>query len=235
MTLYARSDVAAVIVPAESGGCGLRGGHARPVINGAPQHPWGLACAPCEDYLRVHMPDHWSSTTAEIPETHDEKLSRENFEKRGAKDKDAILTLALARLAGIDSRELPESLTRMISGVPAHLPAASALLECPSGHLQQPGQRFCGECGQPMSRPVPAAAVAAPEPPPAPSAAPVADARVPRMRDGRIDALRAFAEASGLDGAGTRADLISRLSNAGLTGKWAAFAAPYYAAGPVAA
>ena len=105
------------------------------MINGVPQHPWGLDCPPCEDFLRTRNPDQWSVTVSEIPETHDETKAREDFEKRGAKDKDAIMTLALARLAGIDASELPDSLTRMVSGARAHVPAE---MECPKGHGQPP-------------------------------------------------------------------------------------------------
>jgi hypothetical protein len=210
MTLYAASNLGAVIVPAESGGCGIEGGHSRPVINGAPQHPWALACPPCEDFLRTHNADQWSSTTVEIPETYDETKARENFEKRGAKDKDAILTLALARLAGIGSDELPESLTRMISGVPAHVPAE---LECPQGHGQPAGRKFCAECGSPMRG---TAAAAALESPQKPEQAP-AGGKPRRLRDARLDELQALARARTLDAGGNRADLIARLSEAGVT------------------
>src|SRR5580658_4457070 len=69
MTLYATSNVVATTVPAENGGCGTE--HRRPVISGAPQHPWGLVCPPCEDFLRKNNSDQWSITTSEIPETYD--------------------------------------------------------------------------------------------------------------------------------------------------------------------
>ena len=133
MVLYAANDRMAVSVsPGAHGGCGAS--HSRPVRDGAPVFPWVLDCPGCEDFLRHDSG--WAVTAAEIPETYDETKQREDFDKRGAKDKDAILTLALARLAGIGSDELPESLTRMISGVPAHVPAE---LECPNGHGQPGG------------------------------------------------------------------------------------------------
>jgi hypothetical protein len=146
MTLYARSDLAYVIVPVSSGGCGSP--HRRPVENGAPAKLWGLECpGRCEEFLRkTDASGHqWSATMSELPETYDEKHAREDFEKRGAKDRDQVLALALARLAGV---ELPESLVRPLTGNMPHIPAAPML--CPDGHANPAGQKFCGHCGAPM-------------------------------------------------------------------------------------
>ena len=211
MTLYARSDVARVVVPAEGfRGCGEP--HSRPVVNGAPVQPWALTCVLCEDFLR--QTGQWATTTAEIPETYDEIKAREDFEKRGAKDKDAVLTLALARLAGIGTAELPESLTRMISGVPAHVPGQ---MECPKGHAQPAGQPFCGQCGSPMSRAASAGALESAQKAAEP---PAADADMPssgRLKDANKKSLQALCRAHGLDEGGTNAELVVRVSNAGLT------------------
>jgi hypothetical protein len=216
MTLFARSDVASVHVPAEDfGGCAQT--HRRPVVNGAPAQVWALDCPSCENHLR-HS-DQWGVTASEIPETHDEGKAREDFDKRGAKDKDAILTLALARLAGIDSAELPESLTRMISGAPLHVPVQGQM-ECPDGHGQPAGSRFCNQCGSPMSQPATKAALSAPQraAEPAPAAAPPPSAlRAQRLRDARLETLQALARSRDLDADGTRPDLISRLAAAGVT------------------
>jgi len=213
MSLWARSDLASVTVSAAHGGCGTV--HIRPAPGGNPVQPWRLDCAGgCEDHLRHD--DHWKSTSAEIPETYDEKLAREDFDKRGAKDKDAILALALARIAGIDASELPESLTRMISGKPLHIPVAGQM-ECPSGHVNQPGHKFCAECGQPMSGLVAKASLPAAEPAVEPPADAGGDRRPRRLRDARLDELQALAQARGIDGSGTRPDLIKRLSAAGVT------------------
>jgi len=217
MTLYATSNLVAATVPVENGGCGTE--HRRPVINGAPQHPWDLACPPCEDFLRKNNADQWSATISEIPETYDEAKIREDFEKRGARDKDAVLTLAIARIAGIDSSELPPSLTRMISGAPLHVPVQGQL-ECPNGHGQPAGARFCNQCGSSMSQPVTKAALSAPQPPaqPPPSQRPAAPGPKPqRLRDARLDTLQALARDRGLDESGNRPDLISRLAAAGVT------------------
>ena len=45
----------------------------------------------------------------------------------------------------------------MISGVPVHSPGQ---MECPSGHGNPAGMKFCGQCGAPMHGQVPAAAIA---------------------------------------------------------------------------
>ena len=217
MTLYATSNLVAATVPAENGGCGVE--HRRPVISGAPQNPWSLSCPPCEDFLRKHNSDQWSVTMSEIPETYDEKLAREDFDKRGAKDKDAILTLALARLAGIDSSELPESLTRMISGAPLHVPVAGKMV-CPQGHDSPAGMKFCGQCGSPMSSPVTKAALDAPqrpaEPPVAASVTLHRQGPV-RIQDLRHDELKAACRARGLPDEGVRKVLMKRLRDARVT------------------
>ena len=50
MSLYARSDLMSVSVPATSGGCG--NSHSRPVSQGKPAKEWRLDCPPCEGYLK---------------------------------------------------------------------------------------------------------------------------------------------------------------------------------------
>src|SRR6185437_16681414 len=50
MTLYARSDLASISIPATSGGCNST--HSRPVVKGAPAKVWKLECPPCESVLR---------------------------------------------------------------------------------------------------------------------------------------------------------------------------------------
>ena len=215
--LYGRSDIASVHVPAEDfGGCGTT--HRRPGVNGAPAQIWGLDCPPCEDHLR-HS-DQWGTTSSEIPETHDEVKAREDFDRRGAKDKDAILTLALARLAGIESSELPESLTRMISGVPAHVPVQGKIVCGECGSDSAAGMKFCGQCGSPMSSPVTKAALDAPqrpaEPPVAASVTLHRQGPV-RIQDLRHDELKAACRARGLPDEGVRKVLMKRLRDARVT------------------
>jgi hypothetical protein len=204
MTVWARNDLASVNISEAHGGCGHT--HTRPAPGGVPAAVWQFdECPPCEDYLRHDA--HWSATPSEIPETYDETKVREDFEKRGAKDKDAILTLAIARLAGFDSSELPETLTRMISGVRQHVPAE---MECPKGHGQPAGRKFCAECGSPMHGTAAKAAIA-------PVQLPVDMPSSGRLKDANKKSLQALCRAHGLDDSGTNADLVTRVSNAGLT------------------
>jgi hypothetical protein len=152
-----------------------------------------------------------------LPETFDETKSREDFERRGAKDKDAIMTLAIARLAGVDPGELPDSLTRMISGAKAHLPQT---VDCPDGHPNVPDQKFCGECGKPVRGtpplPPPAPADALPPDTLTPSVVPQSAPTAPlpsntRMRGMKREDLAALATDAGIDAGGTRTDLLDRL------------------------
>jgi hypothetical protein len=216
MTLWSRSDLAAVTVSVDAhGGCGRT--HSRPVNGDKPVTVWQLDCPQCEDHLR-HDP-HWAVTPSEVPETWDESKSREDFERRGAKDKDAVLTLALARLAGIDSSELPESLTRMISGAPLHVPVAGKMV-CPAGHDSPAGMKFCGQCGAPMSGTVAKAALDAPQwaaEPPAAEPTLHQGGRPFRLQDLRHDELQAACRARGLDSEGVRKVLMKRLRTAGVT------------------
>ena len=80
MTVYARNDLASTTISEAHGGCGNV--HTRPAPGGNPVAVWSLTCAQCEDHLR-HSADQWSTTAAEIPETHDETKGRENFRGSG--------------------------------------------------------------------------------------------------------------------------------------------------------
>jgi hypothetical protein len=123
---------------------------------GYPVQPWSLSCADCEPFLLKS--DHWAPTIEEIPATFDEQRAAERFKVRGAAEQQALLTAAVAQLAGFTRAEMPESLRKMMSALPAHVPAQ---IVCPQGHAQSPGNRFCGMCGSAMSQPVPIAAVTA--------------------------------------------------------------------------
>ena len=214
MTIYGQNNLASVIVPAEGfGGCNTQ--HSRPVVDGAPVKVWELSCEACENFLR-HS-DQWSVTLTELPETYDDRLARERSEKAGKMDRERQLAVALEQLAPLG--QLPEALTKFfgqLSGNPAPVPLAGQM-ECPSGHPNQPGHKFCSQCGQAMSKPSPAAAISAPQEPAAPPADPPAPARPRRLRDARLDELQALAQAHSIDPAGTRADLIVKLSAAGVT------------------
>jgi hypothetical protein len=214
MTIYGQNNLASVIVPVEGfGGCGEP--HSRPVVNGAPAKLWELSCDACENHLR-HS-EQWSVTVVELPETYDETKSREQSEKAGKMDRERQLAVALEQLAPLG--QLPAALGQLLGQITGQtVPGALAgLMECPSGHPNAAGLKFCGECGQPMSAPVPAAAIsAAPEATAPPAPAP-AGQKQRRIRDARLEELQALAVAHKLDPVGNRSDLIVKLSNAGVT------------------
>jgi Double zinc ribbon len=224
MSLFARSDLASVSVSAAHDGCGEV--HVRPAPGGKPDLVWKLECSACENYLRSDPL--WSVTLSEVPESPDETKTREDFEKRGTFDRDAVMAMAMAKLAGVD---LPETLRRPLTGLPVHVPVVSGQVECGDGHPNEPGMKFCGECGTALRVPVKRACPdghevaagmrfcgecgqsvadsraleAAPEP------APVT---VKRLKDMRAADLQAMARGKGLDDSGTRAEVLARLQAA---------------------
>lgn len=236
MPVYARADLASVTVSAAHGGCGQV--HTRPAPGGNPVAVWKLDCAACENHLRTDAL--WSATVSEIPETPDEALTREDWEKRGVRDRDNVLALALGKLAGVD---LPDTLRMPIAGQRPHLAAIAGTLVCARGHDCEPGSKFCPECGSAVRRPVPLAAcpqghrvdaaskfcpecgsaivtspVAAIEAPAPAGPVPLADLQPPApkakrvpLKDMRLTDLQARARDKGLDDSGTRADLLARL------------------------
>jgi hypothetical protein len=155
VTVYAPSDHTFINIPAEGGrGCGQQ--HVRPAgADGLPVQPWGIDCPECSAWLLAND-NRWSPTVEDIVQTFDEKKAADRFQLRGAAERDALAALALARMAGLSQAEIPAGITRMLSGLPAHVPGVTV---CASGHGNTPGSRFCRECGTPMSHPVPAAAI----------------------------------------------------------------------------
>ena len=138
MTMYAPSDLQQISVGPGHGGCGethLRDGD-----------PWGVDCPQCEDYLRAD--GRWSPTVRGIPETYDQKLDREHYEKAGIQARDSLLAIAMARMSGIGNDQIPPVLQKMLTGTPAHVPGVTV---CPSGHDNTPGNRYCGQCGTAMT------------------------------------------------------------------------------------
>jgi SAP domain len=211
MTVYGRNDVAAVTISEAHGGCGRA--HSRPVEHGVPAKLFVLTCdGGCENHLR-HDPQ-WSSTISELPECHDEELRRTDFEKRGALDERKLMAMALAKLTGI---EIPDTIAGMITGAAPHI---AGMMECPSGHGQPAGSKFCNECGAPMSSPATKAALPGPQHPAEP---PVAEpglhqgGRPVRIQDLRHDELQAACRARGLPAEGVRKELMKRLRSAGVT------------------
>lgn len=222
--LFARSDLASVTVSAAHGGCGTV--HVRPAPGGKPDKVWKLDCVPCETHLRDDPL--WSATLSEIPETIDEQLAREDFDKRGAFDRDAVMAMAMAKLAGV---ELPETLRRPLTGLAPHVPVVTGLMECAAGHPNEPGSRFCSDCGVPLNAPAQrrcpdghevgararfcsdcGKAVESAPPAPALEAVPTPPVRSAKpLKDRRLDELQAMARERHLDATGTRRELLERL------------------------
>jgi hypothetical protein len=152
MPAYAPSDMTQVCVSPGHGGCGEL--HRRETgPDGYPVQPWRLDCDPCATAL-LALDDRWSATVEDITETFDEKKARARFESRGVHERDAIMALAMARLAGISAAEIPPSVAKMITGAQARVPGVTV---CGRGHDNTPGSRFCRECGSPMTKPAAAA------------------------------------------------------------------------------
>ena len=191
MTVYARNDLAYENISPAHGGCGQP--HSRPVEKGAPAKIWALTCPSCENHLRGS--DLWSTTVAEIPETHDELSEREDYEKRGANDIQTMMALALTRMTG---GEVPDTVARMIDGSKLHLPAQAKVLCPPHGHANPPGVKFCGECAAPMRDAAPAGSL----PPGKPA---------PDLADLHPQKLRKMCREQGLDDSGTRPEMLARL------------------------
>lgn len=101
MRLYARSDVAAVIVPAESGGCGSL--HARPVIDGAPASMFILECPACTSWLKDDP--QWATDKLKIPLTPDEESVAAEMEKKG----DQVMHQVSAALAQSSIKAMRDS------------------------------------------------------------------------------------------------------------------------------
>lgn len=164
MTVYARSDVAAVSISIEHGGCGES--HSRPVIEGAPAKVWALTChGGCEDHLRNDPL--WAGTIHTIPETPDETAIRLDVEKRGQAELAISNTESLAAIAGL-AHQLPTALSaaliQALGAVGAAPPALAHL--CRNGHSNAASVKFCGECGADMqdaANKKPVAALDAPE------------------------------------------------------------------------
>ncbi|MHB1430621.1 MAG: hypothetical protein ACYCVZ_00675 [Streptosporangiaceae bacterium] len=146
MTMYARSDIVSITIPAESGGCGSP--HIRGIgPDGTSDAVFAVTCGPCESKLETDPM--WASSTADVPLTFDEEKAAEQFERIGAQQQAALLTAAVARLAGMAGPEISPVIKGMISGQRA-LPGP--VMVCPAGHAGNvPGARFCAMCGTPMS------------------------------------------------------------------------------------
>jgi hypothetical protein len=166
MTVYARSDIAAVSISTDHGGCGTV--HSRPAPGGIPVKIWGLTChGGCEDTLRADS--HWAGTPHTVPETPDETAIRLDVEKRGQVEQQTSMATALNDLAKLGA--LPSVLAQLMSHLGPNTGAVEAeqpLQVCRNGHMNRHTLKFCGECGADMSDAInkqPVAALSAPEVP----------------------------------------------------------------------
>ncbi len=146
MTMFARSDIQSIIVGEAHGGCGMP--HVREIgPDGYPSAVWSVDCPRCERFLEGDSM--WAKTIAEIPLTLDQDLAAKQYERVGAQQQAALLTAAVARLAGFEGAEIPPVIRGMLSG---QRPALGPVMLCPSGHAGNvPGSKFCASCGAPLS------------------------------------------------------------------------------------
>lgn len=170
IVLYARSDVAGIAIPVESGGCGQS--HSRPVIKGAPAKVFELDCPPCESYLRgdrrqkklvyqthpktgqVTHQDRvadadpmWSSTPETVPLTPDETRTNEVRSERGKMQIEMLQALAALRSTGVDVP--PEAMWLLERELPAGVLQGTKV--CANGHDAPAGSAFCPQCGVSMA------------------------------------------------------------------------------------
>jgi len=166
MTVYARSDVSAVTISKDHGGCGQI--HSRPVVEGAPAKLWALTChAGCENFLRADAL--WASTPQTIPETPDETALRQDIERRGQVEHQTSMAQALNDLAKLG--DLPNVLAQLLGNAAQGGKAEAITVEqelrlCRNGHANVAGTKFCGECGANMldaANKQPVAALSGPE------------------------------------------------------------------------
>ena len=152
MAVWARSDVCAVSISQEHGGCGVT--HSRPVIKGAPVKVWSLTCHDgCEDHLRSDPL--WSGTPQGIPETPDEVVIREDVEKRGQLEQQRTTAEALHDLAKLG--DLPGAIAQLAQIMAGQQPqqlVSGMDAMCRSGHRNGGDAKFCGQCGVSMGEAV---------------------------------------------------------------------------------
>jgi hypothetical protein len=132
---FARSDIMSTTISKTHGGCGET--HRRPFIGGLPAETWELSCPQCREYLSTDPL--WSSTLADVPVTYDEKRQEESANFTFTKNRDDIMTMALAKIAGLDTGG-------MLAGIAART-ATHGTVKCERGHDNFAGVKFCGECG----------------------------------------------------------------------------------------
>jgi hypothetical protein len=220
VTLYARSDVMSVSIPATNGGCNSQ--HSRPVVKGVPAKVWGLTCPPCESYLRgdgkqkklvyqidkttgqalrqERVPDSsdmWSSTPDTVPLTPDEERTNSVRTERGRMQIEMLQALAAIRSTGINVPA--EALYLLERELPDGVLRGTVV--CANGHDVAAGLKFCGECGVSMAA---RSAIAPPEDEPA-------AVDLDRLH---VQSLRKMCRDAGLPDKGSKDVLVGRLQAA---------------------
>lgn len=159
MTIYARSDVCAVSISKDHGGCGET--HSRPVIEGAPAKQWALTCnAGCEDHLRATSL--WATTPETIPETPDETNIRLDVERRADVEHRRHLEESADRSAK-QGEQLADALQNLPNAMGSQIAQAillalkggdvsNATVKCTNGHDNLSAAKFCAECGANMKQ-----------------------------------------------------------------------------------
>lgn len=136
MPLYARADVLSVSIGQSHGGCGTT--HRRPMVQGSAVKIWELSCPQCQGHL-AHDPL-WAGSPADIPATPDEQRTKDNTSVILGRNRDDIMAMALAKLAGLPVGDLFDA-----NSTETHV------VTCSNGHSNFPTAKFCGDCGEPLA------------------------------------------------------------------------------------
>lgn len=215
MSLFARSDLMSVSIPATSGGCGKT--HSRPVTKGIIAKVWKLDCPPCESYLRGdnkpkvirvrggdknkgipsrmdHVADcdpHWASAPEAVPQTPDEEQIHTVRAELGEKQLKMLEAFAAAVKAGLEIP--PDAMFVLEQNFDPKILKGKVV--CVNGHEVNAGAKFCPDCAADMSV---RNAVSAGD-----------DERLGNLH---VSTLKKMCRAQDLPDHGTKAELIERLT-----------------------
>lgn len=199
MGLYGRNDVMSVSVPSTSGGCGVT--HSRPVADGVAADEWDLekTCVTCAGSIKGDPL--WAAMPAEVPETPDERMIREDAEKRGEraiKKSQEKLSVQQGEL----NQRIVELLERSGTGGGTAAPDPELIAALVAQEVQKALAAINGSGHAPVPVPEPELT----------EAVPVGDGvDLARLH---VRTLSKMCNDRGLDRRGSRADLITRLNAA---------------------
>lgn len=158
--------------------------HSRPVTHGAPSRVWALDC-PGGCEDHLRSDPKWSASPMEVPETPDETRGREEADKRGERTREAQMESAVASLAST-TEGMQKLISLMIAAQASTNPQLAAALDALTGEP-----------------------AAAPDQPAPDQPAASTDLTALPVKD-----LKTLARQRGLSDAGTRAQLLDRLTAA---------------------